>query len=637
MISPARSASGMSLQLAWSTLAEGVAFARRSGLLKALSPLTMARFTRDLLVGGQRGVPALLHLHALADPRRPALVSMRLGAHAAPVAAAAGARSHAPSLAITRPSPGRQEIRFNYGEFESRILRIAHGLYRLGVGPGDRVALLLHNGHEHVELGAACTLLGAILVPIGYRLKAPEVAYILRHSGARVLVFQAQFQATVEAALDEIGDGGLVRERCVVAPDETIGATSNVAIGATTAIPAAPGAGLASFVPYDQLLGGAAASRPPAVNADNYGTMIYTSGTTGRPKGAKRVAKESRLEVLVHFMAALPWRHDERHLVVCPLYHAAAQAFTIMTYLVGGCVVVMEHFEPREVLRVIERERISSAFMVPTMYQRLVDLGLEELRRYDLSSLRWLMSGAAPLPTALARRIEQGFGPILYNFYGATETGTVTLARPGEHTARPGTIGRPVAGNELRLIDEAGHPVPEDRVGVVGELYVRNGLLVEGYHADEAATRAAQRDGFMSVGDLAWRDADGYYYLADRKVDMVISGGVNIYPSEIEQRLHEHPAVAEAAVVGVPDPEWGESLVAYVVLRPGRTAGAEELREHVGAMLADYKKPRQVLFVPELPRNPTGKVLKRELRAMYTTHLRAQAEERMQDAEIPSS
>jgi fatty-acyl-CoA synthase len=622
MTPPARSAPRMSFQLAWSTLDQGVAFARRSGLLTAFSPLTMARFTRDVLFGGQRGLPALLHLHALADPRRPALVAMGSVAYAGHVPGAPVGRPHAIGQPLWRP----QEIRFDYGELESRILRIAHGLNQLGVGPGDRVALLLHNGHEHVELGAACTHLGAILVPIGYRLKAPEVAYILRHSGARVLVFQAQFQATVEAALSEIAEGGLVRERFVVAPDATVDATAGMATATD-----------AGYVPYDRLLEGPAVTRPPAVNADNYGTMIYTSGTTGRPKGAKRSAKESHFEVLVHFMAALPWRHDERHLVVCPFYHAAAQAFTIMTYLVGGCVVVLEHFEPHEVLRVIERERISSAFMVPTMYQRLVDLGPEVLRRYDLSSLRWLMSGAAPLPTELARRVEEGFGPILYNFYGATETGVVTLAGPGEHTARPGTIGRPVMGNELRLLDEAGRPVPDGQVGVIGELYVRNRLLVEGYHADEAATRAAQRDGFMSVGDLAWRDADGYYYLAERKVDLVISGGVNIYPLEIEQRLHEHPAVSDAAVVGVPDAEWGETLIAYVVLRPGRTTTAEALRAHIGAVLADYKKPRQVLFVPELPRNPTGKVLKRELRAMYTTRVQAQAEERLQDAEMPSS
>jgi fatty-acyl-CoA synthase len=221
------------------------------------------------------------------------------------------------------------------------------------------------------------------------------------------------------------------------------------------------------------------------------------------------------------------------------------------------------------------------------------------------------MSGAAPLPTDLARRVEDTWGPILYNFYGATETGLVTIAKPGEHTARPGTIGKMIGGNEIRLLDGDGREVP---VGQVGELYVKNSMLMDGYHNNRAATQAASKDGFLSVGDLAWRDADGYYYLADRKTDMVISGGVNIYPWEIEQRLHEHPAVQEAAVVGVPDPEWGETLAAWVVLRDGMRATGEELAEHVRATLADYKRPRRWTFVDALPRTPTGKILKRELK-----------------------
>jgi fatty-acyl-CoA synthase len=222
-----------------------------------------------------------------------------------------------------------------------------------------------------------------------------------------------------------------------------------------------------------------------------------------------------------------------------------------------------------------------------------------------------IMSGAAPLPTPVARRVENTFGPILYNFYGATETGWVTLALPGEHTARPGTIGRAVGGNQIRLLDSDGHEVPS---GEVGEVYVRNAMLIRGYDANQQATRAAMRDGFFSVGDLAYVDADGYYYLVDRKSDMVISGGVNIYPWEIEQRLHAHPAVQEAAVVGIPDEEWGESLAAFIVLRPGRSATADELTEWVRDELADYKRPRTLVFVDRLPHTSTGKVLKHELK-----------------------
>jgi acyl-CoA synthetase (AMP-forming)/AMP-acid ligase II len=296
---------------------------------------------------------------------------------------------------------------------------------------------------------------------------------------------------------------------------------------------------------------------------------------------------------------------------VCPLYHSAGTAFVAMVTGVGGCNVIMPQFDAELALRTIERERITSSMMVPTMYARLAALPTETLRKYDYSSLRWLMSGAAPLPTDLARRVEDLFGPILYNFYGATETGTVTIALPGEHTARPGTIGRAIAGNEIKLLDGEGREVP---VGQVGELYVANSMLMDGYFGNQKATSDATRNGMISVGDLAWRDADGYYYLADRKTDMVISGGVNIYPWEIEQRIHEHPSVHDVAVVGVPDPEWGESLAAFVVLNAGRSLDPEELREWVRQTLADFKRPRYVYFVDALPRNPTGKILKRELK-----------------------
>jgi fatty-acyl-CoA synthase len=231
--------------------------------------------------------------------------------------------------------------------------------------------------------------------------------------------------------------------------------------------------------------------------------------------------------------------------------------------------------------------------------------------KYDPSSLRGLLSGAAPLPTETARRDEEAFGPILYNFYGATETGMVTLALPGEHTARPGTIGRKLDGNDIRLLDDAGNEVPP---GQPGELYVKSTMIVPGYHKNREASQAATRDGYFSVGDVARVDADGYYYLADRKSDMVISAGVNIYPQEIEQLLYTHPAVADVAVIGVPDAEWGESLKAFVVAREGARVDVDDLRAFCRRGLADYKCPRVFEVIDELPRNPTGKVLKRELR-----------------------
>jgi fatty-acyl-CoA synthase len=535
---------------------------RTTGLDRTLSPrlaLTLTQVLRDLR-RGMRGAMALIHMHALHDPLRPALVS--------------------------------GNVRLNYGELQARVYQLTHGLRALGIGPRQRIGAFLHNGHEYVELGAALQIVAGQSVQIGYRLKAQEVAYILDNSGARALLFHGDLAPVVDEALTLVKGGNLTRERCIAVGD-------------------VPG-----FKSYDALLDAGDARAPARVPGGGYGgIMVYTSGTTGRAKGASRDFKRMGLGPILDFMSRFPLRRDERHLVVCPLYHSMGQALASMVQFVGGCNVIMRHFDAAEALRTIEHERITSTTVVPTMLTRLVALPATALHAHDTSSLRWIMSGAAPLPTELARQVEDAFGPILYNFYGSTETGIVTIAMPGEHTARPGTIGRIIEGNDIRLYDSEGHEVPD---GEVGELYVRNSMMMDGYHANQRATEEATRDGYMSVGDLAWRDGDGYYYLADRKSDMVISGGVNIYPWEIEQRLHEHPAVAEAAVVGVPDADWGEALVAFVVLRAGRTATGEELGNWVRETLADFKRPRQVLFVESLPRTQTGKILKRELKERLT-------------------
>jgi fatty-acyl-CoA synthase len=339
--------------------------------------------------------------------------------------------------------------------------------------------------------------------------------------------------------------------------------------------------------------------------------IVYTSGTTGKSKGAHRNLKTTGLESVADMVLQVGIRSDDRHLVVCPMYHSMAPAFVGILLALGATVVLMNHFEPAGALDIIARERVTCSLMVPTMLVRLAALPDDVIAAHDTSSLRWVMSGAAPLPTETARRFMARFGPVLWNFYGSTETGMVTLAGPRDHTSRPGTIGRALYGNQIRLLDDAGHEVA---TGEVGELYARNSMLITGYHRNTEATRDSQRDGLFSVGDLARCDAERYYYLESRKHDMVISGGVNIYPREIEDHLHSHPAIVDAAVVGVPDPEWGESLHAFVVVRDGCALSEAEVIEFCRAHLADFKRPRRISFVAELPRNPTGKVLKRELR-----------------------
>jgi acyl-CoA synthetase (AMP-forming)/AMP-acid ligase II len=308
-----------------------------------------------------------------------------------------------------------------------------------------------------------------------------------------------------------------------------------------------------------------------------------------------------------------PIRRDDRHLAVCPMYHSTAFGFIGFTLVVGGAIVIMPRFEPEELLATIERERITTTAMVPTMLHRVLELPDAVIERYDTSSLRAIFSGGAPLSGTLARRFMERFGLVLYNFYGSTETGLNTLATPAELLDSPGTIGHVVPGNEIRLLDDDGREV---RVGQAGELFVRNAMLVAGYHEDDEATARSMRDGFFSVGDLAHVDEKGLYHIDGRKRDMIISGGVNVYPAEVEEALARHPAVAEAAVVGIADDEWGERVKAFVSLRDGVTASSEEIAGFAKAHLSGPKVPREIVILDDLPKNPTGKVLKRELRSL---------------------
>ena len=486
---------------------------------------------------------------------------------------------------VDEGEPGTVPRRLTWGQLDASINRLAHALVARGAGAGSRVAVMLPNGSEYLIAQQALARLGATAVQIGYRLKAAEIGYILDNASPAATVVLADYLPAMRDARTATGKGGPM-----------------LAVGGS-----APDA-----VAWETALAGESPDAPPrSRGGDGGGVIIYTSGTTGKPKGANRKWSHTGFDSVADLMVQVGMKANERHLVVCPLYHSAAPAFVAITAALGATCVLMPHFDPEGALAIIERERITSTLMVPTMLVRISNLSTATLAKYDTSSLRWVMSGAAPLATDTARRFMERFGPILWNFYGSTETGIVTLAGPHDHVARPGTIGRRVRGNEITLLDDAGHPVPP---GDVGELFARNTTLISGYHANDAATAAAQRDGFYTVGDLGRVDADGFYYLESRKHDMVISGGVNIYPREIEDALVTHPAILEAAVIGVPDPEWGETLRAFIVVRDGQHVTEQEIIDYCRRELADYKRPRQVTVLAELPRNPTGKILKRELR-----------------------
>lgn len=503
------------------------------------------------------------------------------------------AAAHPEKEAIVEYGTTGRVRRLSWGELDATINRLANALAQHGVRGGGRVGLMLPNGTEYLIAQQALARIGATAVQIGYRLKAGEVGYILRNAEPVVTVVHADYLAAMREARAETGCGGAL---VVLAADALL-----------------PGE-----IDWDRSLAAADPELPPPATAgDGGGVIIYTSGTTGKPKGANRAWRSTGIESVAEMVRQVGIRGDDRHMVVCPLYHSAAPAFVAIMLSLGATIVLVNHFDPERALEIIEEERVTCTMMVPTMIVRIANLPAEAIARHDTSTLRWVMSAAAPLAPEAARRFMARFGPVLWNFYGATETGLVTLAGPGDHVERPGTIGKRLRGNEIRLLDDAGQPVPD---GEVGELFARNSTLISGYHNNAEATRSSQRDGFFSVGDLGRLDRDGYYFLESRKHDMVISGGVNIYPREIEDVIHAHPAVLEAAVVGVPDPEWGESLRAFVVLREGERVAADalaaELIELCRTKLADFKRPRRVVFLAELPRNPTGKVLKRELREL---------------------
>jgi fatty-acyl-CoA synthase len=313
----------------------------------------------------------------------------------------------------------------------------------------------------------------------------------------------------------------------------------------------------------------------------------------------------------MQLIAETPMRVDDVHLVPCPLYHSTAFGFLAFSHILGASAVLMDEFKPEAFLAHVERFGVTTTALVPTMLHRVLALGPEVLERYHTRSLRAIFSMGAPLPAPLALEVMDRFGDVLYNLYGATEFGIVTLATPRDLRDAPGTIGRKIPGTDIRLLDDAGRQVEP---GAVGELWAKSKLVVEGYHNDRAATEASLKEGFFSVGDLARVDADGRYFIEGRKRDMVISGGVNVYPAEVEAALEAHPALAEVAVIGVEDPDLGERVRAFVVKKPGQDLDEPHLRTWTRERLSGPKVPRDFVFIEALPRNPTGKVLKRELR-----------------------
>jgi long-chain acyl-CoA synthetase len=490
--------------------------------------------------------------------------------------------SHAQSLP-GKPAVIDGERVLDYAALNTRASRAANVFTGLGCREGDRVAWMSFNSLEGAEIATGLRRAGLVIVPVNYRLRGDEVAYILNDSQAKVAA----------AGPDHIGF--MAEARPGVTGDVTF-----VAAGES-----AP----AGWLRFGDLMDAASEEFAPA--SEGLGaSMIYTSGTTGNPKGAWRphgVDLANVLQVITIFELS----QSDVHLVCGPGYHSGVAFFSALHQVLGSTVVLQPRFDAEAALDLIERHRVTTTFMAPTLLHRLVDA--QQRRPRDTSSLRAVILGAAPCPHALKVRAEAALGKVLWEFYGATETGVNTVLRPEDQMRKPGSCGTVVPGQEIRLARADG---TEAAVGEPGELMVRSTWIAEYFNRPDATSRSLH-DGFFSVGDIAYRDGEGYYFICDRRVDMIISGGVNIYPAEVEAALHAHPAVMDAAVIGVPDDEWGESVKAVVQLRSGMTSSQEELSEFLASRLAGYKKPRSYEFVDGLPRDAAGKLLKRKLRERY--------------------
>ncbi|MGB3865251.1 MAG: acyl-CoA synthetase, partial [Xanthobacteraceae bacterium] len=479
--------------------------------------------------------------------------------------------------------------------------RIAGGMQRLGVGPGDCVCILMRNDIAFLEAAYAAMTLGAYAVPINWHFKPDEVAYILGDTATRVLIGHADLLHPLQG---HVPPGVTVLSAPVPPEIRDSYAVDPARLGTP------PGAHdletwLATQSPYDG---------PMLPQPQN---MIYTSGTTGHPKGVKRSAPTPGQAASVERMRALIYglKPGARALCPGPLYHSAPNSFGLRAGKLGGALVLMPRFDPEQFLRLVACERIDTIFMVPTMFVRLMRLPQSARDRYDVSSLRHVIHAAAPCPADVKRAMIDWWGPVIHEFYGSTESGAVTFATSDDALKKPGTVGRIVPGAELRFIGDDGRELPQ---GEIGEIYSRIATNPDfTYHNKPEKRAEIDRDGFITSGDVGYIDADGYVFICDRKRDMVISGGVNIYPAEIEAALLAVPGVHDCAVFGIPDHEFGEALMAAVQPAAGAALDVGVIRAELAKALADYKVPKHIEIHADLPREDSGKIFKRRLRDPY--------------------
>ena len=485
-----------------------------------------------------------------------------------------------------------------WADLNRRVDAVTRALRDRGLREGDTVVLMAGNQREALEVTLACLHGGWLLVPVNWHWVADEVAHVIADCNPKAVVAGQEWSALVAAA-DAESAGDRVR----------------VAIGST------PPAG---FEPYESLVDEALGTEPG--EAIRGGVMFYTSGTTGHPKGVRGGLSGIGGPVEIWQLVAgsiaetVDISPDDPVQLVCgPIYHSAQWVFAAMPLVMGATVVLQHRFDPEAVLKLIDDHQVTNTHLVPAQFVRLLDLPEDVRTRFSGRSLHRVHHGAAPCPQAVKQRMIEWWGPIVTEYYGGTEGGFITTISAAEWAERPASVGRPIPTVEILVVGEDGRSLG---AGEAGDLYFRNLLGIDfEYHNAETKTADAHLEpGVGTLGDIGWLDEDGYLYLSDRRIDMIISGGVNIYPAEIESVLGGHPAVADVAVFGVPDDEMGEQVLAAVVPAPGSDPGDElaaTLADHARRQLAGYKIPRRWTFHTELPRTDTGKLIKRTLRDPY--------------------
>jgi long-chain acyl-CoA synthetase len=476
-----------------------------------------------------------------------------------------------------------------FGELARRVNQVSRALRSRGLAAGDVVAGLVRNGHEHLELVLATGQVGLYYVPVNWHLSPAEIGYIVEDSGAKLVV------AAAEQA-QELPAGSLPANRLAV------------------------GGAVAGWEPYLEF----GRDEPDDEPDDRRCGLVmgYTSGTTGYPKGVRAPIPDAEPESVVgrftEFAAAYGAGPDGVHLVCSPLYHAAPSGHALAFLHAGHTVVIQHKFDPEAVLRDIERYRVTTSHLVPTHFHRLLELPGQTRGRYDLSSLQALIHAGAPCPVTIKRQMLDWVGPVVWEYLASTE-GYVARVSPQEWVAKPGTVGRPLPGLTVQILGSDGQELPGGEPGMIYFGYRGHAPAFE-YHHDPEKTSAGRSGDLVTAGDFGYLDEDGYLFLLDRRTDLIISGGVNIYPAEIEQHLISHPSVDDVAVIGVPDHEWGHSILAVVQPSAGTAADAElaaSLLAYCGEGLASFKRPRRIEFVSDFPRTETGKVQRRLLRDRF--------------------